>query len=56
MSPLKHSKSFAARVGRWSANHWKTAVVGWFAFVALSMFVGMQVSMVENGRPLVSCE
>ena len=27
MSPLKHSKSLAARMGRWSANHWKTAVV-----------------------------
>ena len=31
MTPLKHSKSFAARVGRWSANHWKTAVAGWLA-------------------------
>jgi uncharacterized membrane protein YdfJ with MMPL/SSD domain len=40
MSPLKHSRSFAARVGRWSANHWKTAVFGWLAFVALSVFVG----------------
>ena len=43
MSPLKHSKSIAARMGRWSANHWKTAVIGWLAFVALSVFVGMQV-------------
>ena len=43
MSPLKHSKSFAARMGRWSASHWKTAVVGWLAFVIVSMFVGMQV-------------
>ena len=43
MSPLKHSKSFAARMGRWSANHWKTAVFGWLAFVVLSVFVGMQV-------------
>jgi RND superfamily putative drug exporter len=43
MSPLKHSKSVAARMGRWSANHWKTAVIGWLAFVVLSVFVGMQV-------------
>ena len=43
MTPLKHSKSFAARVGRWSANHWKTAVAGWLLFVVLSVFVGMQV-------------
>src|SRR3954452_865502 len=40
MSPLKHSKSFAARMGRWSASHWKTAVFGWLAFVALSLFIG----------------
>ena len=33
MSPLKHSKSFAARMGRWSASHWKTATFGWLAFV-----------------------
>ncbi len=37
MSPLKHSKSFAARMGRWSANHWKTAVAGWLLFVAASV-------------------
>ena len=33
MSPLKHSNNFAARMGRWSASHWKTAVFGWLAFV-----------------------
>ena len=43
MSPLKHSKSFAARMGRWSASHWKTAVFGWLALVVLSVFVSMQV-------------
>jgi uncharacterized membrane protein YdfJ with MMPL/SSD domain len=43
MSPLKHSKSFAARVGGWSARHWKTAVAGWLVFVVASVFVGMQV-------------
>ena len=43
MSPLKHSKNFAARMGRWSASHWKTAVFAWLAFVVLSVFVGMQV-------------
>ena len=45
MSPLKHSKGLAARMGGWSANHWKTAVFGWFAFVTLSVFVGMQVGI-----------
>ena len=43
MSPLKHSKSFAARMGRWSSSHWKTAVFGWLALVVLSVFVSIQV-------------
>ena len=50
MSPLKHSKNFAARMGRWSASHWKTAVAGWLAFVALSVFVGMQVGTTQIDR------
>jgi uncharacterized membrane protein YdfJ with MMPL/SSD domain len=40
MSPLKHSNNFAARMGRWSAGHWKTAVFGWLAFVAASVYLG----------------
>src|ERR1044071_5479124 len=26
----------AARMGRWSASHWKTATFGWLAFVVLA--------------------
>ena len=33
MSPLKHSTNIAARMGRWSARHRKTAIFGWLAFV-----------------------
>ena len=40
MSPLKRSNNIAARMGRWSANHWKTAVVGWLAFVVASVVLG----------------
>ena len=43
MSPLKHSNNFAARMGRWSASHWKTAVFGWLAFVVASFAIGMTV-------------
>jgi uncharacterized membrane protein YdfJ with MMPL/SSD domain len=43
VSPLKQSQSVAARMGRWSANHWKTAVFGWLAFVLVSLFLGMQI-------------
>jgi uncharacterized membrane protein YdfJ with MMPL/SSD domain len=40
VSPLKHSNNFAARMGRWSASHWKTAVFGWLAFVIASFAIG----------------
>jgi RND superfamily putative drug exporter len=40
LSPLKRSNNFAARMGRWSANHWKTAVFGWLAFVVASFVIG----------------
>src|SRR5437764_8260068 len=43
MSPLKQSNNIAARMGRWSANHWKTAVFGWIAFVVAALFVGQLV-------------
>ena len=38
------NRNIAARMGRWSASHWKTATFGWLAFVvvafALSSMVG----------------
>ncbi len=40
MSPLKRSNNIAARMGRWSASHWKTAVFGWLAFVVVALMVG----------------
>ena len=33
--------NLAARAGRWSAQHRKTAILGWIAFVVLA--VGVQV-------------
>ena len=43
MSPLTQSKNLAARIGRWSASHWKTAVFGWLAFVAAAVVSGYAV-------------
>jgi uncharacterized membrane protein YdfJ with MMPL/SSD domain len=40
MSPLKQSNNIAARMGRWSASHWKTAVFGWLAFVVAALAIG----------------
>jgi uncharacterized membrane protein YdfJ with MMPL/SSD domain len=43
MTPLKRSNNLAARMGRWSAAHWKTATFGWLAFVAVAFLVGGQI-------------
>jgi RND superfamily putative drug exporter len=45
MSPLKQSKNVAARMGGWSASHWKTATFGWLAFVIAAFAVGIAVPM-----------
>src|SRR4029453_8469148 len=50
MTPLKHSQNFAARMGRWSAGHWKTAVVSWFALVVLALFMGIQVGTTSTNK------
>jgi uncharacterized membrane protein YdfJ with MMPL/SSD domain len=34
------SNNLAARMGRWSANHWKTATFGWLAFVLVVFALG----------------
>jgi uncharacterized membrane protein YdfJ with MMPL/SSD domain len=35
-----HSENFAARAGRWSAQHRKKAILGWFAFVIAATLIG----------------
>jgi uncharacterized membrane protein YdfJ with MMPL/SSD domain len=45
MSPLRHSTNIAARMGRWSARHRKTAIFGWLAFVVASFAIGTAVGM-----------
>ena len=39
MSPTKPN-NLAARMGRWSADHWKTATFGWLAFVLVAIVLG----------------
>jgi uncharacterized membrane protein YdfJ with MMPL/SSD domain len=41
MPPVKHSRNLAARMGRWSARHRKTAIFGWLAFVVAAFAVGI---------------
>jgi RND superfamily putative drug exporter len=40
MIPLKPSNHLAARMGRWSATHRKTAIFGWLAFVLAALVLG----------------
>jgi uncharacterized membrane protein YdfJ with MMPL/SSD domain len=37
------ARNLAARMGRWSASHRKTAIFGWFAFVIASIAIGTMV-------------
>ena len=36
-------RNLAARMGRWSARHWKTATFGWLAFVLVAFGLGGMV-------------
>src|SRR5262245_12357361 len=40
MSESKPPSNLAARMGRWSADHWKTATFGWLAFVIVAFGLG----------------
>ena len=44
MSSTTHTnRNLAARMGRWSARHWKTATFGWLAFVLVAFGLGGMV-------------
>src|SRR4051794_15032341 len=42
----------AGRLGRWSARHRKTAILGWIAFVFAALFIGSSLGMntIEEGH------
>jgi uncharacterized membrane protein YdfJ with MMPL/SSD domain len=42
--------NLAARAGRWSAAHWKTATFGWIAFVLVAIVLGGAVGTKELGE------
>ena len=48
MARINHdnqSHNLAARMGRWSAAHWKKATFGWLAFVVVAFGLGGMVTM-----------
>jgi uncharacterized membrane protein YdfJ with MMPL/SSD domain len=40
-------QNLAARAGRWSAAHWKTATLAWVAFVVAAIAIGQAVGIVN---------
>src|SRR3954462_9883207 len=48
-SAFMHSKTFAARAGRWSAQHRRKAIFGWLAFVIAAIAIG---SFVGTNHPV----
>ena len=52
MAPTK-SSNLAARMGRWSADHWKTATFGWLAFVIVAFGLGGLAGMksIDPNKP-----
>jgi uncharacterized membrane protein YdfJ with MMPL/SSD domain/pimeloyl-ACP methyl ester carboxylesterase len=53
MSPRTSNRNLAARMGRWSANHWKTATFGWLALVVVAFGIGGMVGT-KNPDPNTS--
>jgi uncharacterized membrane protein YdfJ with MMPL/SSD domain len=53
MSRASQNSNLAARMGRWSAGHWKTATFGWLALVVVAFAVGGQVGT-KNVNPNTS--
>ena len=45
--------NLAARMGRWSAAHWKTATLGWLAFVLVAFGLGGAIGMksIDDNAP-----
>ena len=41
------SRNLAARAGRWSAKHLRAAILGWLAFVVVSVMLGGALGMKE---------
>src|SRR3954451_12095433 len=41
--PHMQNRNLAARAGRWSAHHRRTAIIGWILFVAFAILVGGKI-------------
>jgi uncharacterized membrane protein YdfJ with MMPL/SSD domain len=46
---MQTQRNIAARAGRWSAQHRKAAIIGWFAFVLVAWAIGNALSTKQLG-------
>src|SRR4051812_50125333 len=44
---MQPKRNIAARAGRWSARHRKTAIIGWILFVAIAYMMGGKIGTHE---------
>ncbi len=42
---MNSPRNLAARAGRWSAQHRKTAIIGWILFIVVATFAGQSLTM-----------
>ncbi len=40
---MQTPRNITSRIGRWSVQHRKAAIIGWLAFVLVSLVIGMKV-------------
>src|SRR5512133_3081187 len=51
---MQTRRNIAARAGRWSAQHRKTAIIGWFAFVLVAFAIGGAIGTKQLGNSQTS--
>src|SRR5437660_1410641 len=44
---MERRQNLAARAGRWSAGHWKTATLLWIAFVVVAVVLGKAAGTIK---------
>ena len=44
---MNSPRNLAARAGRWSAQHRKTAIIGWILFIVVATFAGKSITQKE---------
>ena len=54
-SKSQSNHNLAARVGRWSVQHRRKAILGWLAFVFVAVAIGFNLVPQKNLEPARGC-